>query len=287
MAKVADIGSKRLIGLAPETWVKWVTQQEDVRVVDFLNSDFQWVSRENDVLLRVQSTEHGEFLVLNELQLRCDPRMPRRIRAYVALAEERYNLPIYPVLVNILPPSGNPKIPTSYRSEFLGLQAVQDYRVINLWEVDVEIVFRDRLSALLPFVPVLRGGNQPDVIRQAVGALREDQQLQELEPLLSFFASFVLESDLVRQIMRWDMVVLRESPWYQEILKEGLQQGLQQGQMQVVMRQLSRRLGEIPLDLRQQIEGLSEAEIDELLEASLTQFESLQDLRTWLTQANR
>ncbi|MFP4653586.1 MAG: DUF4351 domain-containing protein [Phormidium sp.] len=45
--------------------------------------------------------------------------------------------------------------------------------------------------------------------------------------------------------------MLRESPWYQEILKEGLQQG----QMQIVMRQLSRRLGEIPPDLRQQIEG--------------------------------
>jgi predicted transposase YdaD len=75
------------------------------------------------------------------------------------------------------------------------------------------------------------------------------------------------------------MVVLRESPWYQEIL--------QQGQTQVVMRQLSRRLGEIPPDLRQQIEGLSEGEIDELLEASLTRFSRLEDLRTWLNQANR
>lgn len=63
--------------------------------------------------------------------------------------------------------------------------------------------------------------------------------------------------------------------------------GQMQGQMQLVMRQLSRRLGEIPPDLRQQIEGLSEAEIDELLEASVTRFESLQDLRTWLTQVNR
>lgn len=83
------------------------------------------------------------------------------------------------------------------------------------------------------------------------------------------------------------MVVLRESPWYQEILKEGLQQGLQQGQTQVVMRQLSRRLGDIPPDLRQQIEGLSEGEIDELLEASLTRFSRLEDLRTWLNQLNR
>ncbi|MBR8837805.1 MAG: hypothetical protein DSM106950_28310, partial [Stigonema ocellatum SAG 48.90 = DSM 106950] len=32
--------------------------------------------------------------------------------------------------------------PTRYESNFAGLQARQDYRVINLWEVDVEIAFQ-------------------------------------------------------------------------------------------------------------------------------------------------
>lgn len=35
------------------------------------------------------------------------------------------------------------EIPTRYESEFAGLQARQDYRVINLWEVDVEIAFSE------------------------------------------------------------------------------------------------------------------------------------------------
>lgn len=30
MVKPADIGGKRLIGLAPDNWVKWVTQSSDV-----------------------------------------------------------------------------------------------------------------------------------------------------------------------------------------------------------------------------------------------------------------
>ncbi|MFM5889468.1 MAG: hypothetical protein ACKOQS_14470 [Dolichospermum sp.] len=47
--------------------------------------------------------------------------------------------------------------------------------------------------------------------------------------MLSFFASFVLDIPLVQQIMRWDMIVLRESPWYQQILKEGLEAGEKQG----------------------------------------------------------
>jgi predicted transposase YdaD len=45
------------------------------------------------------------------------------------------------------------------------------------------------------------------------------------------------------------VTVLRESPWYQEILKEGLakgeQQGLQQGEASLVLRLLSKRFGTI------------------------------------------
>lgn len=59
--------------------------------------------------------------------------MPRWMRAYAALAEEKYKLQTYPVLINILKIS-NREIPTSFTSNFAGLRAIQDYRVINLWE---------------------------------------------------------------------------------------------------------------------------------------------------------
>jgi predicted transposase YdaD len=39
----------------------------------------------------------------------------------------------------------------------------------------------------------------------------------------------VLDIETIQQLMRWDVNVLRESPWYQEILEEGLKQGLQRG----------------------------------------------------------
>jgi predicted transposase YdaD len=155
MPKPADIGTKRLISLAPNSWIRWVTQIPDVVASDIINSEFQWISRASDVLVRATSSQYGEFLVLNELQLRYKPDIPKRMRAYAALAEEKYNLPTYPVLVNILK-EGNVEIPTRYESEFAGLQARQDYRVINLWEVDVEIAFAEPISPLIPFVPVLK-----------------------------------------------------------------------------------------------------------------------------------
>ncbi len=86
MVQKADIGGKRLIGLAPTAWVQWVTQQTDVVAQEILGSEFQWLSRENDVLVRADSPTHGEFLILNELQLRYHTRLPKRMHAYSALA---------------------------------------------------------------------------------------------------------------------------------------------------------------------------------------------------------
>lgn len=104
MTHTADIGSKRLISLAPATWVRWLTGDPTAEVIDFLSGEFEWVARATDVLIKAQSATHGVFLVANEIQFRPDARMPQRIRAYAALAEERYALPVYPVVVNILPP---------------------------------------------------------------------------------------------------------------------------------------------------------------------------------------
>lgn len=213
--------------------------------------------------------------------------MPQRMRAYAALAEEKYNLPVYPVLVNILPPASTIEIVSRYQSEFMGLQARQDYRVINLWEIEAEMVLQQRLPTLLPFVPVLKGGGGETAVRQAVKLLRADEQLQELEPLLSFFASFVLGIPLIQQIMRWDMAVLRESPWYQEILEEGLSKGMQQGMQHgrqeeavaLILRLLDRRIGSISPRFQEQIRGLEIAKLEALLD-----FSEQSDLENWLVR---
>ncbi|MFN6153180.1 MAG: DUF4351 domain-containing protein [Dolichospermum sp.] len=104
---------------------------------------------------------------------------------------------------------------------------------------------------------------------------------------------YVLDIPLIQQIMRWDMTVLRESPWYEEILKEGLQQGLQQGEQQglqqglqqgesvLVLRQLTKRFGEIEFSITQKIQKLPTTKL-EILGESLLDFSQLQDLIDWL-----
>ena len=241
------------------------------------------MSRESDVLVRAYSPQDGEFLVLNELQLRYTPEMPRRMRAYAALAEERYKLPTYPVLINILPPPASVAIANRYESEFKGLQARQDYRVINLWEVEAELVFQQPLPSLLPFVPILRGGSEEAAVRRALQLLRTNEQLSELEPLLAFFATFVLETRLVQQIMRWDMAVLQESPWYQEIVQQGIEQGLQQGMRQGLLigiaLGLELKFGAEGLELLPEIREIEDVELLGEISEAIKTVETLDALR--------
>jgi predicted transposase YdaD len=276
MPRTADIGSKRLVSLQPTAWARWLTGQPTLEAQEILSGDFQWIGRTNDVLIKVVSPEVGTFLLVNEIQIRPDPRIGQRIRAYAALAEERYDLKTSSVVVNILPPSNpNEVITTNYHSEVLGQISQHEFKVINLWEQEVNLVFEQNLSSLLPFVPILKDGGNEGTIMRAVTLLRGEELLRELEPLLAFFASFVLNAEIIQRIMRWDMTILRESPWYKELVQEGFAQGIEQGkqegkregQKDFLLRFLTTRFEKLPASF---IEDIDKLDSDQLLK--LTDF---------------
>jgi predicted transposase YdaD len=160
--------------------------------------------------------------------------------------------------------------------------------VINLWEVNAEIVFERSLKVLLPFVPILKQGGEPEIVQRALNHLWAEDQLVELESLLAFFATFVLGTKVVRQIMRWDMAVLRESPWYNEILQEGERLGAQKGREEgcqqeklLIFRLLQQKVGQLPEAIRDRLTSLPLEQLEELAIA-LLDFSSLSDLMTWL-----
>ena len=117
--------------------------------------------------------------------------------------------------------------------------------------------------------------------------LRADEQLKDLEPLLAFFGSFVLETRLIQQILRWDMLVLEESPWYRELIQKGLDRGLQQGaqrgQLEIVNRLLHQRLGNLDDRIQNRLQDLSIEQIGSLADV-LFDLHTLEDLENWLEQ---
>lgn len=260
MAQAADIGTKRLISLAPDAWVRWIMGRDDATAEAPLAEEFKWVSRRTDALLRVSTSDSGPFLLLTEIQSSHDPHMPRRMQAYAALAEEHYRLPVYPVVINITPPAAGATIPQRYEQTFLGLQARRDYRVINLWEIDAEAALLPPVLPLLPFVPMLRGGSTAHMIRQALATLHAHAQAREFEPILAYFASLALGAELASRIVRLDMVVIEQSPWYQELVARD--------RHRQITRLLEHRFGQTPPHIDDALRQRTAEELESLLLAA-------------------
>lgn len=223
-----------MISISPETWVKWATKLNDVVSCEIVSGEMQFISRDTDSLVRVVSKSEGEILVLFEIQMHYRPEMPRRMRAYAALAEEKYGLLVYPILVNII--STRLHIPTRYESTIMNLSAVQEYRVFNLWEVSADEILRENHTVLLPFVPLMKGGDSEDTLQrtseQIKTAIKLEQgdQLEKANTILRLFASFIFESDVLDRILGGDMQrIIEETPFYQEILRRGLRDGIEKG----------------------------------------------------------
>ena len=286
----ADASSKWIIGESPEAWARWVLNEPDVIVEEQLSTEFQLIRRLTDTLLRVKDSQ-GEFLLLTELQLYADKNMPRRMRAYAALAEEKYSLPVYPVVFYLLPPAGSKNLPNAYSGQFRGIRAHQDFRVIKAWELEAQQIISQGNMALLPFIPLMKGADK-SVIRQSAKLLKTQSASEELETVLAFFAGFVMDERTVKKMLQWDMPVIRESPLYKAILEEGwqegvekgklegLQQGLQQGQIQG-QREATLNVLRIRLGLNSE----EQHKIAKKLEA-LSSTEAMEDLLTAAVKAN-
>ncbi|MEL7070538.1 MAG: Rpn family recombination-promoting nuclease/putative transposase [Cyanobacteria bacterium J06581_3] len=74
---------------------------------------------------------------------------------------------------------------------------------------------------------------------------------------------------------------LKQTRVYQDALKEGRQEGQQEGQRKLILKLLSLKLGELPEALTQQVEKLSDQQINALSDRFLD-LEKLEDLKTCL-----
>ncbi|MBD2596259.1 Rpn family recombination-promoting nuclease/putative transposase [Nostoc spongiaeforme FACHB-130] len=81
-------------------------------------------------------------------------------------------------------------------------------------------------------------------------------------------------------------ITLKETQVYREIIEEGEQRGRTAGERSLVLRQLTRRVGELSQDVREQVETLSLEQLENL-GVALLDFTSMADLLSWLAAASK
>lgn len=84
-----------------------------------------------------------------------------------------------------------------------------------------------------------------------------------------------------REVEKMLGITLKETRVYREIKQEGREEGREEGERKIIIRQLTRRVGELPQEMRQRVESLSLEQLENLGEA-LLDFSSMADFQVWL-----
>ena len=224
-----DAAGKKIIRLYNQAWSEWVSQAQQIEVEE-LSGEFQVITRHNDSLLKVLGVD-GEFLSLTELQFLYDETMDKRLAIYKLLAEQKYGLNAFVTVVFFLPPPKGKTIPTSYHREFMGQEVHVDFRIIKIWELDADAILRYDNPMLLPFVPLMKGGDTEQVLHRCAQRIRQEPVVEaaELETALAIFAGYVLDVEMIRAILGWEMSIVQESPILQELKNSWLEEGREEG----------------------------------------------------------
>lgn len=306
-----DVAGKKVIHLYNQAWVEWLLQDQLIQVDEELSSEFQFMARANDSLLKVTGDE-GPFLVLTELQFVYNRTMPDRLAVYKLLAYQKYRLNVFAVVIYFLPPPKDETIKTRFYHEFMGQVNQVDFQAIKLWELDAETVLQYDNPMLIPFVPLMKGGRTEGMVRRCVDRIRQEpvQVAAELESILAIFASYVINVETLRDMLRLEMTVLEDSPivrellerkqivWFEEGKQEGwqggLEEGIEQGEWRATAKALHQTLAirfDVDLDqFDEQIGPLNLATLERLNEIALrvqtlSEFET--ELETLLAQVEK
>jgi predicted transposase/invertase (TIGR01784 family) len=97
--------------------------------------------------------------------------------------------------------------------------------------------------------------------------------------LITTIMVYKFENKSQREVEEMLGITLKETRVYREIKEEGRETEARS----LILRQLNRRVGELPEDVRQQVEILSLEELENLGEA-LLDFSSMADLQAWLEE---
>ncbi|RUT04980.1 hypothetical protein DSM106972_038010 [Dulcicalothrix desertica PCC 7102] len=128
-------------------------------------------------------------------------------------------------------------------------------------------------------MPVLQNGANEATITQALRVIRTSEQLEQFDMLLGFFASFMLDKALVQNIMRLDMAILQESPWYQQILSEGEQLGEKRGILAAIELGLELKFGAEALELMESVSQVQDLKKLKMIKDAIKSVNTLDELR--------
>ena len=232
-----DILVKYIFDLFREEIANLALGTQNATVMERLNTEQPtFKMHHNDITLKVQLPE-GEVALLHIEVQTDDSRekpMPLRVLAYTSFLMHQHELPVYSIVFYLRPPAGA-NDPGHLRYEYgeaFGIELT--YKVIRLYDLEGESVLSAESLGLLPFTPLMNppaGTSPKDWVSECVSAAASAPVDRTTRATLLFamsvFGSFVHPNELFKELIREE--IMRESPFYQEVIQLGIEQGRTEG----------------------------------------------------------
>ena len=259
MAGDWDDSLKMLVNDNAQDFVTWLFK--GARATGKLLTQFKKRTIDADAL--VEAVQDGDqFLAHFEFQSTNDPRIAERLLEYNFEARRVHNLPVYSCVIYLVPkPPLVWKIPGG--REVLRFH----YLSIELGELFTEELRQTGRVGLLPLLLLTKDGARHEVVEEIITGLEVAEQYNLL-PITKLLASLVLrsEADQVWLERRFAVLdeILRNTPAYQKILKEGRQEALQQElqrEHEALLDVIRARFPKIERQARKEVEGIEDTSI--------------------------
>jgi len=235
--------------------------------------------------------QNSFFLVHIEAQSSPDNRFNRRMFAYFARLNEKYAVPIYPIVLFSYD-SPVKEAASQYQVDFPDLKVLEfNYRVVQLNRLN----WRDYLNQANPVASALMAKmkiapqDRPLVKAECLRLLATLRLDPARMQLISGFVDTYLKLNQSEEIEfkkevntfskpEQELVMQITTSW----MEEGLERGITR-EKELVLRQIKRKLGEISPELETEVKALNIDEV-EVLGESLFDFNTVEDLRKWLSE---
>jgi predicted transposase YdaD len=266
---------KYLAAKYPQRFASWISRRIITSPVEVLKTELTLEPVRADSVIFLRTDEevlHLEF----QVKVPKDRPMPLRMLNYWLRLHWQYGLPVRQVII-WLQPTSNPAV---FETEFVSENTRHRYEVIRIWEESPELLLQD--PALLPLA-VLAATQEPNQllaqVAQEVAKIEETELRQEISACTQILAGLRFNKDTITNFFREE--IMQESVIYQDILQKGLNQGKKQEAIAMIMRPITRRFGSLTPEIRDRIDALTTAQLEDLNEA-LFDLTEVTDLVTWL-----
>jgi predicted transposase YdaD len=283
---------KQLMGLHPEQFAAWVLQGTNVtNARGGLKQDFE-VTLYADGL--VWALVEGQPVLLHfEYQSTNDPRMPERLQKYNIIASTEHDyLPVYSYVI-YLKDNGPVKQPPFIKNFPNGEQIHRfNYKCIELYKITAQEVLDSGLLVLLAFLPLTKGGKEPDNIEQMIERLIAANEIDLLAvsyPLGGLVFDKEPEREWFKRRFKMLQDVLKDSWVYQELIEEGLEKGRQQElehQKQILLDIVASRFPEIASRVERQMLNIDDLAILRPLFVQVSLAQNAQEVMQLFGSAN-